>query len=55
MQTETIDTEISMVQEPQLDFLYYSNPVKKKIREEKQKVLNVLSLFSGVWRNGFRF
>lgn len=47
MRTETIDTEISMVQEPQLDFLYYSNPTTKKIKEEKQDVLNVLSLFSG--------
>jgi DNA (cytosine-5)-methyltransferase 1 len=47
MRTETVDTEISMVQEPQLDFLYYSNPVKKRIKEEKQEVLNVLSLFSG--------
>lgn len=47
MRTETVDTEISMVQEPQLDFLYYSNPVKKTIKEEKQEVLNVLSLFSG--------
>ena len=43
MRTETIEAEISVVEEPQLDILYYP---KTTIKKEKY-TLNVLSLFSG--------
>src|SRR5690606_28182728 len=43
MRTETIETEISVVEEPQLDILYYPKTTEKK----EKSTLNVLSLFSG--------
>lgn len=45
MQTEILESEISVVQEPQLDILYYPKTTRKTIQEKK--TLNVLSLFSG--------
>lgn len=47
MRTETIEKEISVVEEPQLDFLYYPKTGIKTSKEEKKETLNVLSLFSG--------
>ncbi|AFL84692.1 DNA-methyltransferase Dcm [Belliella baltica DSM 15883] len=43
MRSESVETEISVVEEPQLDILY--NP--KTSKEREKKTLNVLSLFSG--------
>ena len=43
MRTETMEVENSLVQEPQLDILYYP----KSSKETKKETLNVLSLFSG--------
>ena len=45
MRTETMEAEISIVQEPQLDILYYPKITKKHTQENE--TLNVLSLFSG--------
>ncbi len=45
MRTETMEAEISVVQEPQLDILYYPKATRKTIQEKG--TLNVLSLFSG--------
>lgn len=45
MQTETIESEIREVKEPQLETLYYPKPTKKTSQEKE--TLNVLSLFSG--------
>lgn len=47
MRTETIERELSVVEEPQLDFLYYPKTGLKTSKEEKKETLNVLSLFSG--------
>jgi DNA (cytosine-5)-methyltransferase 1 len=47
MRTETIERELSVVEEPQLDFLYYPKTSIKTSKEEKKETLNVLSLFSG--------
>ena len=45
MRTEIMERELSVVEEPQLDFLYYPK-TNLKPAEEKE-TLNVLSLFSG--------
>ena len=45
MRTETIEVELSVVEEPQLDLLYYPKPNLKST--EEKETLNVLSLFSG--------
>jgi DNA (cytosine-5)-methyltransferase 1 len=47
MQTETIERELSVVEEPQLDFLFYPKISLRTTKEEKKETLNVLSLFSG--------
>ena len=48
MRAGTIETEISVVEEPQLDILFYkSKPIPKIDKDQKKEVLNVLSLFSG--------
>jgi DNA (cytosine-5)-methyltransferase 1 len=47
MRTETIEAELSVVQEPQLDFLYYPKTSLKTTKEGEKETLNVLSLFSG--------
>lgn len=43
MRVENLKTEVGVVKEPQLEFLYYQN--SKEI--QKKETLNVLSLFSG--------
>lgn len=45
MRTEIIERELSVVEEPQLDFLYYPKTNLKP--DEEKETLNVLSLFSG--------
>jgi DNA (cytosine-5)-methyltransferase 1 len=45
MRGEILEAEISVVQEPQLDILYYPKTTRKTIQEKE--TLNVLSLFSG--------
>lgn len=47
MHTETIEADLSVVQEPQLDFLYNPKTSLKTTKEGKKETLNVLSLFSG--------
>ncbi len=47
MKTMAIASETSVVQEPQLDILYYPKIKNQKERLEKIDTLNVLSLFSG--------
>ena len=47
MRTETLEAEISVVQEPQLEFLYYPKTNLTTTKEQKKETLNVLSLFSG--------
>jgi len=47
MRTETMETELSVVQEPQLDILYYPRTERKSVSEKQKDTLNVLSLFSG--------
>src|SRR5690554_7230541 len=47
MRTGTMEAEISVVEEPQLDILYYPKVRHRKITDEKKETLNVLSLFSG--------
>lgn len=42
-----MEAEISVVQEPQLDILYYPKTSRRTIKEEEKETLNVLSLFSG--------
>ncbi len=42
-----MEAEISVVEEPQLDILYYPKVRHQKITDEKKETLNVLSLFSG--------
>ena len=41
--------EIDVLEEPQLDFKYYVNPIQKvnELKSKKNETLNVLSLFSG--------
>ena len=46
MRTETIERELSVVEEPQLDFLYYPKTSLRTSKEENKETLNVLSLFS---------
>jgi DNA (cytosine-5)-methyltransferase 1 len=41
------EAEISVVQEPQLDILYYPRAERKLVAEKPKETLNVLSLFSG--------
>jgi DNA (cytosine-5)-methyltransferase 1 len=45
MRTEIMEKELSVVEEPQLDFFYYPKPSLKPT--EDKETLNVLSLFSG--------
>ena len=45
MLAETIEAELRVLQEPQLDFLYYPKTSLKTTKEKE--TLNVLSLFSG--------
>jgi DNA (cytosine-5)-methyltransferase 1 len=47
MRTETMERELSVVEEPQLDFLYYPKTSLRTTKEENKATLNVLSLFSG--------
>jgi len=47
MRTGTIEAEASVVEEPQLDILYYPKTSLKTSKEAKKETLNVLSLFSG--------
>ncbi|RWU05012.1 DNA cytosine methyltransferase [Pedobacter chitinilyticus] len=47
MRTEIVETELSVVEEPQLEFSYYSKMSSRVINEGKRETLNVLSLFSG--------
>ena len=47
MRTETMEIELSVVQEPQLDILYYPRVERKSASEKQKERLNVLSLFSG--------
>ena len=42
-----METELSVVQEPQLDILYYPRVERKSASEKQKERLNVLSLFSG--------
>ena len=42
-----METELSVVQEPQLDILYYPRTERKSVSEKQKDTLNVLSLFSG--------
>lgn len=42
-----MERELSVVEEPQLDFLYYTKTGLKTSKEDKKETLNVLSLFSG--------
>lgn len=43
MRVDNLEKEISVVKEPQLEFLYYQDVKSRK----KNETLNVLSLFSG--------
>ncbi len=47
MRTETLEAELNVVREPQLDILYYPKPSLKSNIDNKKEILNVLSLFSG--------
>lgn len=47
MGKENIDTDVSLVEEPQLDLMYYRKTPQKTVKNEKRGTLNVLSLFSG--------
>ena len=42
-----MERELSVVEEPQLDFLYYPKTTLRTTKEENKETLNVLSLFSG--------
>ena len=42
-----MEIELSVVQEPQLDILYYPRVERKSASEKQKERLNVLSLFSG--------
>lgn len=47
MREYTTEQEISVVEEPQLDILYYPKTTIKIKKEQRKDTLNVLSLFSG--------
>ncbi|MCA0447855.1 MAG: DNA cytosine methyltransferase [Bacteroidetes bacterium] len=47
MHTETLEAELSVVKEPQLEILYYPKSSIKPTIENKNETLKVLSLFSG--------
>ena len=47
MRTGTMEEEISVVEEPQLEISYYPKSSLKSTIEEKKETLSVLSLFSG--------
>ncbi|WP_416438898.1 DNA cytosine methyltransferase [Phnomibacter sp. MR] len=47
MRTGTVESEISMLEEPQLEITYFNKPTLRKSKNEKKETLNVLSLFSG--------
>ena len=47
MRTETLEAELNVVREPQLDILYYPKSSLKSTLDNKKETLNVLSLFSG--------
>lgn len=47
MRAETLETELNIVREPQLDILYYPKSSLKSTNDNKKETLNVLSLFSG--------
>lgn len=47
MRTETLEAELNVVQEPQLDILYYPKSSLKSSINNKKETLNMLSLFSG--------
>ena len=47
MRTEIMERDLSVVEEPQLDFLYYPKTTLRTTKEENKETLNVLSLFSG--------
>ena len=42
-----MERDLSVVEEPQLDFLYYPKTTLRTTKEENKETLNVLSLFSG--------
>ena len=47
MRTETLEAELNVVREPQLDILFYPKSSLKSTDDNKKETLNVLSLFSG--------
>ncbi len=47
MRIETDETKMSVVEEPQLDMLFYPKTTLKCKKDKKKDTLNVLSLFSG--------
>ncbi|AZA92376.1 Modification methylase BspRI [Chryseobacterium nakagawai] len=47
MRAETLESELNVVREPQLDILYYPKSSLKSTSDNKKETLNVLSLFSG--------
>ena len=47
MPTKTLESSISLVEEPQLDILFYPKTIIEPTGEEEKETLNVLSLFSG--------
>jgi len=47
MRAETLESELNVVREPQLDILYYPKSPLKPTSDNKKETLNVLSLFSG--------
>ncbi|MCC6762818.1 MAG: DNA (cytosine-5-)-methyltransferase [Chitinophagaceae bacterium] len=47
MRTRAVETAISVLEEPQLDILYYNKSSLSTSNYEKKETLNVLSLFSG--------
>lgn len=55
MRTETLEAELNVVREPQLDILYYPKSSLKSTIDNKKETLNVLSLFFWLRWNGFRF
>lgn len=47
MDKDNVGTKLSMVEEPQLDILYYPKTASKSTKTENKETLHVLSLFSG--------
>lgn len=47
MHTETIEAELDVIKEPQLDSVHYPKTTINKTKTEEKGILNVLSLFSG--------